>query len=63
MMHYHETHTGQVVLKFDLAVKVVGGGPCFSESDTLGLVSILGLKITNNDAGLVVTLTVHLEGL
>ena len=42
---------------------MVGGGPSFSEGDTLGLVSVLGLKVTNNDTGLVVTLTVDLEGL
>lgn len=42
---------------------MVGGSPSFSESETVLLVSILGLKITNNDTSLVVTLTVHLEGL
>lgn len=55
--------TGKVVLKLDLAVEVVGGGPGFSEGDTLGLVGVLGLEITNNDTGLVVTLTVDLESL
>ena len=60
---YIYTRTGQVVLQLDLAVQVVGSGPGLSEGDALGLVSILGLEITDNDTGLVVTLTVDLEGL
>lgn len=55
--------TGKVVLEFDLSVKMVGGGPSFSESETVLLVSVLGFEITNNDTGLVITLTVNLEGL
>jgi hypothetical protein len=52
----------KVIFQFNLSVEVVGGSPSFSESETVLLVSILGLKITNNDTSLVVTLTVHLEG-
>lgn len=55
--------TGKVVLELDLSVKVVRGGPSFSEGKTILLVSILGFKITNNDTGLVIALTVNLEGL
>lgn len=55
--------TGEVVLKFDLSVKMVGGSPSFSESETVLLVSVLGFEITNDDTSLVITLTVNLEGL
>jgi hypothetical protein len=55
--------TSKVVLQFDLSVEVVGGGPGLSEADTIGLVSVLGLKITKDDTGLVVALTVDLESL
>jgi len=53
---------GKVVLEFDLSVKMVGGSPSFGEGKTVLLVSVLGFKITNNDTGLVITLTVNLEG-
>jgi hypothetical protein len=55
--------TGDVVFKLNLSVKMVGGSPGLSEADTIGLVSILGLEITKDDTGLVVALTVDLEGL
>jgi hypothetical protein len=42
---------------------VVGGSPGLSEADAIGLVGILGLEITKDDTGLVVALTVDLEGL
>lgn len=55
--------TGKVVLELNLSVQVVGGGPGLSEGDTLGLVGILGLEVTNDDTRLVVAETVNLEGL
>ena len=42
---------------------MVGGSPGLGEGDTLGLVGILGLEVTNDDTRLVVTETVNLEGL
>jgi len=53
---------GKVVLELNLSVQVVGGGPGLSEGDTLGLVGILGLEVTNDDTRLVVAETVNLEG-
>jgi hypothetical protein len=55
--------TGKVVVEFDLAIQVVGGGPGFSEGDPIGLISILGFKVTNNGSFLVVTLAIDFEGL
>lgn len=55
--------TGEVVLELNLAVEMVGSSPGFGESDALDLIRVLGLEITNNDAALVVTLTIDLESL
>lgn len=55
--------TGKVVFELNLSVEVVRSSPGFSEGKTVLLVSILGFKITDNDTGLVITLTVNLEGL
>lgn len=60
---YRRVLTGKVVLELNLSVQVVGGGPGLSEGDALSLVSILGLEVTNDDTGLVITETVNLEGL
>lgn len=42
---------------------MVRSSPGLSEADTVDLVGILGLEITKDDTGLVVALTVDLEGL
>jgi len=52
----------KVIFELDLSVEVVGGSPSFSEANAVGLVRVLGLEITEDDTGLVVTLTVNLEG-
>lgn len=55
--------TSKVIFELDLSVEVVGGSPSFSEANAVGLVRVLGLEITEDDTGLVVALTVNLEGL
>jgi len=52
----------KVIFELDLSVEVVGGSPSFSEANAVGLVRVLGLEITEDDTGLVVALTVNLEG-
>jgi hypothetical protein len=44
-----------LVLKFNLSLQNIGGGPGVGEGNTMDFVSVLGLKITDNGTGGVVS--------
>ena len=52
---------GKVVLRLDLGAEEVGGGPRLGEDEAVGLVGILGLNITADEASLFVLLSSDLE--